>query len=855
MGATGMGATGMGVNCHEYGQIDVKVTEEGNATMYLSVQGRAAAGLSKGALALHSVDGETPFVIASTVSGVNVLAPHGHNVTLSNVDNANHVTVGDNHVTISGMIRVDKRNSMVRIEAEKGIVMDSNTVSLTGNNTELHFGRNGTIAAERHLDVTSDAVVIAGKKLVRIESDDDIILSSQTVTVHSTLDVMHFNTTEGSQEGFLLTSNSTLKISSDELTMHSKESVKIDAAVITLSGDEVNIGDFLTTTKSSVAIANSFVANITGTFVDSSIENPLTVSVNGGYVTVLSEDSGMMIRGNGKGVISMFDYTPDKTSPSRSNNHKSSLVIDTTTAASDSLDASIVLRSPSSTFGALLFEDSESVGGRIGFYHGTPVVGKDKHLSINVGDAGEVVRVTENGFLGIGNRGCKAGAECKIKAPLHVRNTHFTSPADDVTSSVGVLLENKRNTLHLSGEAAGNDAHVNGIVMGSQQYSGSSSYWIMSQRSKGSVKGDKGFGSNSFVVGWTDRVSDVAGETSLTGIAHGLDDLTSGESSFNNVMTLRDSGNVGLGCNNPSSRLAVGGDVESADLITFADASSISSKGGMQPGVAIGFVNEMAVYKCEFTAPTGSGGGGDSWQGLKGRKDYCLVADEVELVDKGFVKVDGSGKKGLKLRPMVAVLVAGLQDVSKEAAGVEERLVAEEEKMDGVRKNVTMVDKFASQIEVEVGLLKTGVKDNNRTAIGMFAEKDREIIELKNEVEAAKMMAKNEGDLRKVLEEQVEGLTSVVKSLRKDLEVFGEEFQSLKTSLSSDGENGGRPNDETGWFLSLIDEKENTFRADQGSNPVTDKMLDAIRAKWRVEAYEALRRRRQDMDFLKKQSP
>jgi hypothetical protein len=54
------------------------------------------------------------------------------------------------------------------------------------------------------------------------------------------------------------------------------------------------------------------------------------------------------------------------------------------------------------------------------------------------------------------------------------------------------------------------------------------------------------------------------------------------------------------------------------------------------------------------------------------------------------------------------------------------------------------------------------------------------------------------------------------------------------------------------YFLGLVEAKEKDWRVEQGgaAGAVTDKQLGTLRNKWRAEAFEALKRRREDLVFL-----
>ena len=109
-----------------------------------------------------------------------------------------------------------------------------------------------------------------------------------------------------------------------------------------------------------------------------------------------------------------------------------------------------------------------------------------QHFSVNV-DGKERTRVTSNGHFGVGQ---DLGLG-QLRAPIHVRNSHFVPKIKSDAKSVGILIEGVKNTLAFSGQ--GHGYHVNGVVFGaSPAHSGSPDYWIMSQRGPS----DQKFGAN-----------------------------------------------------------------------------------------------------------------------------------------------------------------------------------------------------------------------------------------------------------------------------------------------------------------------------------------------------------------------
>ena len=333
----------------------------------------------------------------------------------------------------------------------------------------------------------------------------------------------------------------------------------------------------------------------------------------------------------------------------------------------------------------------------------------------------------------------------------------------------------------------------------------------------------------------------------------GLDSLNtvSSTSSFRNVVQFRQNGNVGVNCNSPSSRLTVGGDVEASDFLLFADMTSISQKADVGDDVALAFFDKIGVYKCEFV---NAKEGTDVWMGLGGRKDWCIVAEEVESVDRSFVKVDAMGRKSVKLRPLVAATIGGVKDLGREMKLVRDRVLAEEKKMAEVERKMVESGEFISMLEDDFGMWKGYVRENNRTAGALLSGVAEEAAELRGLLEAERGRAKGEIEKRKVLGEQVESLGEVVRSLKEELAEVRKEMVALEEGGGSGGSGGreGENGDEV-YFLGEVERKERVYMADLAAGTfVTDKQLDSLRGKWRVEAYEALRRRRADLDFLQR---
>ena len=155
---------------------------------------------------------------------------------------------------------------------------------------------------------------------------------------------------------------------------------------------------------------------------------------------------------------------------------------------------------------------AKPVSGSLEFHYGGEggeVGGSGKHFSVNI-DGKERTRVTADGYFGVGDF-LSSG---QLRAPIHVRNSEFVPKIKSDAKSTGLLLEGFQNTVALSGQSQGR--HVNGVVFGSSPahyHSGSSDYWIFSQRGPQEAR----FGKNSFVIGHSDDSVDVQGD--------GLDEL------------------------------------------------------------------------------------------------------------------------------------------------------------------------------------------------------------------------------------------------------------------------------------------------------------------------------------------
>jgi hypothetical protein len=327
--------------------------------------------------------------------------------------------------------------------------------------------------------------------------------------------------------------------------------------------------------------------------------------------------------------------------------------------------------------------------------------------------------------------------------------------------------------------------------------------------------------------------------------ATGLDNIGKSDK-FKAAVSIQPSGNVCFGCKTADHRVTVGGDVAAADLILVGSKAAIVRKADVGKNKGRETLSKIGAYKCEYgTAAAGA---------LDGRSEWCLVPEEAEAAERSFVKVDGSGGRALKLRPVVTAVVSAINDLGEDVDGLLQRGEEASKGLEKVKRNLTEVGEFVNMLEDEMGVWKGYVKMNNASSEQKLGGLEVEIASLKKELGVARAEAEGERAMRELLGEQMKGNAEAMQGFVKQIEVMQKQMQTLEGEGGKGGGGGGGGGvvaDEA-YFLGLVEAKEKDWRVEQGgaAGAVTDKQLGTLRNKWRAEAFEALKRRREDLVFL-----
>jgi hypothetical protein len=505
------------------------------------------------------------------------------------------------------------------------------------------------------------------------------------------------------------------------------------------------------------------------------------------------------------------------------------------------MDPELVMSSPNRTSGILSFRNSDDgeEKGRLEFWQGGEagirnVGGKrdgneeDASKFMVVLGGKERVRVDEKGRVGFGE-GAKEG---DLKAALHIRDGggKIKKTLDDVA----VLVEGKKgNVVGMIGEG-GRKGHVNGIVLGETGGKGKPDFWVVSQRSG---EGKDRFESSSLIIGHTDDEKDIK-----DGGLDRLDFLEVG-------VAMSKGGNVGIGVDKPQgAKLVVGGEVGAARYLVYSDKKFIQSKTAQKASDSFAAIRNLAVYKCQYD---NSLDGAKAWRGMGSAVEYCLVAQEVEKVDKLIVQDGADGEKLIKVNGVLALLVGGLQEV---ASGVEET-VALLDKLDG---EVEVSKEDIAKSNQHIKKLDDGLEEVTSKAEGhnqLLGEVKGEVEAVKEEVHKLKAEAAKDAALRGGLDETVAGFVNLLALTNQRLEELSGQVAKLQDEAKARGrEKGSVGQDEAdkAFFLEEVNRRQIEF-LDSQDIPVKDAQLKTLRVKWRNEAYEAVKQRRQDMKFFESQ--
>ncbi|GMH77252.1 hypothetical protein TrRE_jg7662 [Triparma retinervis] len=506
------------------------------------------------------------------------------------------------------------------------------------------------------------------------------------------------------------------------------------------------------------------------------------------------------------------------------------------------MDPELILSSPNRTSGILSFRNSDDgkEKGRLEFWQGGEAGirgggGKrdgneedtSKFMVVLGGE--ERMRVDENGRVGVG----EGGKEGDLKASLHVRDGR--GKIKNTLDDVAVLVEGKKgNVIGMIGEG-GRKGHVNGMVLGETGGKGRPDFWVISQRGN---EGKDRFDPSSLIIGHTDEVTDVK-----DGGLDKLDFLEVG-------IAMSKVGSVGIGVDKPrGAKLVVGGEVGAARYLVYSDVKFIKSKIDQKASDSLDAVRNLAVYKCHYDT---SLDGAKAWRGMGSGEEYCFVAQEVEKVDKMIVQDGADGEKLIKVNGVLALLVSGVQGVVESAEEVVASLEKVEGEVEGSKEDISKSKQHLKRLE-------NGLEEVTREAEGqnlLLSEVKGGVEAVKEEVVKLKAEAAKDAALRGGLNETVAGFVNMLALANQRIEELNSQVAKLQDEASARGGEKGSlgQGDEADkdFFLEEVNRRQREFLESQDI-PVKDAQLKTLRLKWRNEAYEAVKQRRQDLKFYESQ--
>ncbi|GMH59315.1 hypothetical protein TrLO_g1568 [Triparma laevis f. longispina] len=632
------------------------------------------------------------------------------------------------------IIRVDE-NSDVFLSADT--VLHFDTPSVEFGNSTLFFEETSIVADHLLLDV--EDLVLHGKNML---------------TCTSMMDRVFFNVTDASvnrkgtkvdHEGsFLLTSNALLNVSAVEgVAVYSNSGVSMKSmGFVEIDGGAggVDVGGGVLKIAGGELAAGGLTVNEGATVLSGTKKRPLLVEGEKFEVGMNNEDGAIFrneqsSKSGGRVHVATGRRVGGKGS-------KTSPLVELVQGGGGDVVLSLVSDNATSalvTFGTPSL--AKPVSGSLEFHYGGEahvkkggLGGSGQHFSVNI-DGKERTRVTAEGYFGVG----EFLSSGQLRAPIHVRHSEFVPKIKWEAKSTGILLEGFQNTLALSGQSQGK--HVNGLVFGtSPVHSGSPDYWIMSQRGLH----DGRFGKNSFVIGHSDDSVDVVGD--------GLDELTE----FEVAISLGENGGVCIGCEVAmgSSKLVVGGGVDASEYLLVSDqtflkkAESLLAERAELRAALVG----MNVRICEW------GGESAKSKGLPKGKEYCLVAQDVGVLDRLLVKSGAGSEKLIKLNGLVMTLVGAVGDMDEQLVKTAESVKDLEGRVNALEEEMGEIIIESKEAEAREKEVEKRVKEVEGCGVRLG-----EVVEgLKGELELGKVQYEGTKGLVEGLGEQIEGFTSLI---------------------------------------------------------------------------------------------
>ena len=762
-------------------------TDKGDASLLSAADGKVTVG-AKGA---------SPSLVASQ-GGLQILDKNGTRVF--EVDEASN---GDVVIGSAGLLSF---NAPILEFGNSGL-LSFESVSLVGNNITIE----GT--EQEGLNLKSKVLKVEGDEIFIGDDDDD-------------------DNDDGKRP-----EKKAKSIRTDgDLDLYSRGGLSVRSGKdVTLGGGEgkVTLHDGIMVVEKGSLRSGGLTVNSTGTYLGGTRDAPLIID---------SENLEVLV-GNGHGA--------------RYTNGLGGQVEVASTASLLSLvetredgNPAINFVSPNSTSALIKFETMPGRGagekgilnGYLQFHHGgeshlrskktksesDDEFNQETFFSLNINDR-ERLRVNSDGSVGVGD----FIGSGKLRAPLHIRQTNFVSKMTPIPAGVGLTLEGFQNTITMLGSNT-ESSHANGIVLGtSPLHTGSPDYWIVSQRGGG----DKRFGANSFIIGHSDNGKDIDGE--------GLDKLDFIEV----AVSLGEHGNVGIGCDRPSSssKLVVGGAIEAARYLLFSDTKFIKVKVEARGADMLNNIEKLKVHTCEYD---NSIDGAKAWRNMGNAKEYCVVAQDVAEVDAMLVQNGPAGEKLVKANSLLVAAVGAISGLSGVVNGVAER-VGEAEDMIGVlSKDMENADQRETERETrsqQVDGKIDAIESSLQTLKGRIGA-------LEAEMTALKASEKTSEGLRESLLKQVDGYASLLALAEERIGQLEKKVAKVQENAAESeaqrklGKAQARQSDEE-FFLHEVQRLHQSF-VDEQDTKVTDGQLKSLRIKWRAEALERLKHRREDLKYF-----
>ena len=165
-------------------------------------------------------------------------------------------------------------------------------------------------------------------------------------------------------------------------------------------------------------------------------------------------------------------------------------------------------------------------------------------------------------------------------------------------------------------------------------------------------------------------------------------------------VALSKSGKVGIGVEKPrSAKLVVGGAVGAARYLLFSDAKFVKGKTELKGSDAISAARKVAVYKCRYDNTLDGAG---AWRGMGGGEEYCMVAQEVEKVDKMLVEAGADGEKLVKVEGVLALVLRGVGEVGNNLEAMGERMEATEGDVESAKEDMVRMGKNVTKLKGEI---------------------------------------------------------------------------------------------------------------------------------------------------------